>query len=160
MAHSPQSTFTIPDGWVARGFVFEVAPTSPTQHAQITQHFGARRFAYNWTLDQVKANLEARAADPEVAPLAWNFYKLHKQWNQAKHEVAPWWPGCSKEAYASGIADLVQGLHNWKAARAAAVGAGGLASRGSSPAAATAAGCGSPPGRCGWRRTAATWWCR
>jgi putative transposase len=29
--------------------------------------------------------------------------------------VAPWWPSCSKEAYASGIADLVAGLQNWAA---------------------------------------------
>jgi len=70
----------------------------------IAQHFGARRFAYNWALAQVKANLDARAADPSVSPLAWTLPTPRKAWNQAKAEVAPWWPCCSKEAYACGIA--------------------------------------------------------
>jgi putative transposase len=110
--------FAIPDGWVARGFRFEVEPTSPEQPARIAQHFGARRYAHNWALAQVKANLEARKADPAVPPLAWDAYALRKQWNQAKHQVAPWWRACSKEAYASGIADLVQALRNWSDAKA------------------------------------------
>jgi putative transposase len=109
--------FAVPEGWVARGFRFEVEPTCRGQRALIAQHFGARRFAYNWALAQVKANLDARAADPRVAPLAWNLPVLRRQWNQAKHQVAPWWSGCSKEAYASGIADLVTALHNWSDAK-------------------------------------------
>jgi putative transposase len=109
--------FVVLDGWVARGFRFEVEPTSSRQWALIAQHFGARRFAYNWALAQVKANLDARVADPTVAPLAWNLPVLRKQWNQAKHGVAPWWRGCSKEAYASGIADLVAALGNWSDAQ-------------------------------------------
>src|SRR6266536_1728470 len=88
--------FAIPDGWVARGFRFEVEPTSPEQPARIAQHFGARRHAHNWALEQVKANLEARRADPAVPPLAWNFYELRRTWNQTKHQVAPWWWACSK----------------------------------------------------------------
>jgi putative transposase len=109
--------FAIPEGWVARGFRFEVEPTSPAQPARIAQQFGGRRYAHNWALAQVKANLDARAADPAVAPLAWNFYELRRTWNQAKHEVAPWWSSCSKEAFASGIADLVQAVHNWSDAK-------------------------------------------
>ncbi len=65
----------------------------------------------------MKANLDARTADPTVPPLDWNFYELRKAWNQAKHEVAPWWRCTSKEAYASGIADVVVGLHNWSDAK-------------------------------------------
>jgi putative transposase len=110
--------FAIPDGWVMRGFRFEVEPTTPEQPARIAQHFGGRRYAYNWALGQIKANLEARKADPAVPPLAWNFYALRKRWNQAKHQVAPWWPCASKEAYASGIADLVAALGNWSDAEA------------------------------------------
>jgi hypothetical protein len=110
--------FEVPDGWVARGFVFEVETTSPEQPGQVAQAFGARRYTYNWALGQVRANLDARAADPTVPPLAWNFYELRKAWNQAKYEVAPWWRCTSKEAYASGIADLVAGLHNWSDAKA------------------------------------------
>src|SRR6266508_2494844 len=105
--------FAVPQGWVARGFRFEVEPTTAGQPALIRQHFGARRFAYNWALAQVKANLDARGADPAVPALAWNQPALRRAWNQAKHEVAPWWWACSKEAYSSGIADLSAALRNW-----------------------------------------------
>jgi putative transposase len=109
--------FAIPDGWVARGFRFEVQPTTSEQPGRIAQSFGGRRFAYNWTLAQVKANLDAHAADPAVPLLAWNFYELRRAWNQAKDQVAPWWRCSSKEAYASGIADLVTALGNWSDAK-------------------------------------------
>jgi putative transposase len=105
--------FEIPQGWVARGFCFEVEPTTARQPALIRQHFGARRFAHNWALAQVKANLASRGADPAVPALAWNLPALRRAWNQTKHEVAPWWRECSKEAYASGIADLAAALRNW-----------------------------------------------
>lgn len=109
--------YQLPDGFLARGFRFEVEPTSPEQPAQIARHFGARRFAYNWALAQIKANLDARAADPAIPRLAWDFYDLRRAWNQAKHQVAPWWRECSKEAYASGIADLVTALRTWSASK-------------------------------------------
>jgi putative transposase len=114
---APRARLQVPAGFIARGYRFEVEPTRPEQPARITQAFGARRFAHNWALGQIKANLDARKADPTVPPLPWNFYELRKRWNQAKHEVAPWWPTASKEAYASGIADLVAGLRNWAAAK-------------------------------------------
>jgi putative transposase len=110
--------FEVPEGWVARGWRFEVETTTPDQPAQIARHFGARRFAYNWALAQVKVNLEARAADPSVPPLAWTLPTLRKAWNQAKDEAAPWWSCCSKDAYACGIADLVTALHAWSASKA------------------------------------------
>ena len=81
--------FVIPAGWVARGWRFEVETTTPAQRSLIRQHFGARRFAYNWALAQVKANLDARAADPSVPALTWTLPTLRKAWNQAKEEVAP-----------------------------------------------------------------------
>jgi putative transposase len=109
--------FEVPEGWVARGFRFEVEATTHEQPARIAQHFGARRFAHNWVLAQVKANLDAGAAHPAVASLAWNLYELRRTWNQAKQQVAPWWRACSKEAYASGIADLVVALQNWSDAK-------------------------------------------
>jgi putative transposase len=136
--------FAIPDGWIARGWRFEVEVTGPVQRQRIAQHFGARRFAYNWALAQVKANLDARDSDPSVPPLAWTLPTLRKAWNQAKAEVAPWWPACSKEAYASGIADLVQALHNWSAFPA------------SRRAIATEVGSGSTTARCAWSPTGAT----
>jgi putative transposase len=105
--------FEIPDGWVARGFRFEVEPTTPQQRSRVAQQFGGRRYAYNWALAQVKANLDARKADSTGPPLAWSLPAIRHQWNRAKHEVAPWWPTCSKEAFSSGIADLVAALRNW-----------------------------------------------
>jgi putative transposase len=111
--------YQVPVGWMVRGWRFEVETTAPAQRLRIAQHFGARRFAYNWALAQVKANLDACAADPSVPPLAWTLPTLRKAWNQAKDEVAPWWPCCSKEAYACGIADLVAALHAWSASRRA-----------------------------------------
>ena len=112
-----RQTFEIPEGWVACGFRFEVEPTTGEQQALICQHFGAHRFAHNWALAQVKANLDARKADPAVAPLGWSLPTLRRAWNQAKQEVAPWWRECSKEAYSSGIADLVAALCNWSEAK-------------------------------------------
>ena len=87
--------FALPDGWIACGWRFEVETISPQQRSLIQQHFGARRFAYNWALATVKANLDARAADPSVPLLAWTLPTLRKAWNQAKVTVAPWWPSCS-----------------------------------------------------------------
>ncbi len=110
--------FEIPQGWVARGFRFEVEATTATQQELIRQHFGARRFAHNWALAQVRANLDARAVDPAVPALGWSLPALRKAWNQAKQQVAPWWRECSKEAYSSGIADLVAALHGWSDSKA------------------------------------------
>jgi putative transposase len=152
--------FEVADGWVARGFVFEVETTSPEQPGQVAQAFGARRYAYNWALGQVRANLDARTADPTVPPLAWNFYELRKAWNQAKYEVAPWSRCTSKEAYASGIADLVAGLHNWSDAKAGRRKGARVGSRASRPAIGIAVGCGSPRARCAWNQTAAISPCR
>jgi putative transposase len=109
--------YQIPEGWIARGWRFEVETITPAQRSNIAQHFGARRFAYNWALAQVKANLEARAADPSVPPLAWSLPTLRTASNQAKAEVAPWWPSCSKDAYACGIADLVTALRAWSTSK-------------------------------------------
>ena len=45
-------------------------------------------------------------------------YSLRKAWNAAKSQVAPWWAENSKEAYASGCANLATALGNRKAGRA------------------------------------------
>jgi putative transposase len=102
----------------ARGFRFNIQPITSQQPEPIAQSFGGRRFAYNWALGQVKADLDARAADPAVSLLAWDFYELRRAWNQAKDQVAPWWRCCSEEAYAAGIADLVAALGTWSDAKA------------------------------------------
>ena len=79
----------------------------------VWSHFGARRYAKNWAIAQVKADLDARRLDPAHRGVAWDFYALRNAWNQDKPTVAPWWPENCKEAYASGIADAATALKNW-----------------------------------------------
>jgi putative transposase len=73
----------------------------------------------------VKANLAQREAErsygipgQELTPAAgWSAWELRKEFNQVKDSVAPWWREASKEACASGLANLAQALGNWKASR-------------------------------------------
>ncbi len=46
-----------PEGHIIQAFTFALDPT-PEQAAQIARFFGARRKAFNWTLDQIKTDLE------------------------------------------------------------------------------------------------------
>ena len=105
----------VPSGWVVRGAQFEVE--WPADQAVVRSHFGGRRYAYNWALGQVKADMDARKDDPAHRSTGWNLAELRKAWNQARHDQAPWWAGNSKEAYSSGIADLVTALKNWSGSR-------------------------------------------
>jgi putative transposase len=111
---APKAKFAIPDGWVARGFVFEVGwPEAHEVASSIRSQFGGRRYAYNWALGQVKADMEARQIDPAPESVPWNLYSLRQRWNAEKAAIAPWWAENSKEAYATGIADLAVALKNW-----------------------------------------------
>jgi putative transposase len=109
---------------VVQAYRFALDP-SPAQEAALRSHCGAQRFAFNWGLSRVKANLNQREAersygipDEELTPPAsWSAWDLHKEFNQAKGSVAPWWPENSKESYASGLANLADALGNWKASR-------------------------------------------
>jgi putative transposase len=108
----------VPTGWTVAGASFEVEWPKDQQSASLVRsHFGARRVAYNWALAKVKSDLEARRTDPNHLSTPWTLEALRKQWNQEKNEVAPWWGDNSKEAYASGIADLVQSLSNWSSSK-------------------------------------------
>jgi putative transposase len=100
-----------PSGWTVTGASFEVQ--WPREPPLVRSHFGARRYAHNWALAQVKADMDAKQADPEHQSVPWTLEALRQRWNQVKGEVAPWWAENSKECYASGIADLVQALANW-----------------------------------------------
>ena len=60
MKRAPSAKYVPPDGWVARGFAFEVEWPAGEQAARIWSRFGARRKADNWALGQVKANIDAR----------------------------------------------------------------------------------------------------
>lgn len=108
----------VPTGWTITGASFEVEwPKDPQLASRVWSHFGARRVAYNWALAKVKADMDAKAKDASYLSTPWTLEALRKQWNQEKNEVAPWWGDNSKEAYSSGIADLVQALSNWTSSK-------------------------------------------
>jgi putative transposase len=108
----------VPSGWTVTAAKFEVEwPTDRDRSRLIRSHFGARRTAFNWGLAQVKADLDARRADPSHESVGWDLASLRKVWNRAKSEVAPWWTDNSKEAYSSGLADLARALDNWNASK-------------------------------------------
>ncbi|MFG3690656.1 IS607 family element RNA-guided endonuclease TnpB [Micromonospora sp. NPDC047740] len=98
---------------------------TPSQERAVLAHAGAARVAYNWALARVKAVMDQRAAersygvpDELLTPtVGWSLAKLRKAWNQAKPDVAPWWPECSKEAYNTGLDNLARGLKNWSDSR-------------------------------------------
>ncbi|NMM83434.1 transposase [Rhodococcus sp. SRB_17] len=131
VAADTDSAATEPGRSVIRAFVYVLDPT-PDQATMLRSHCGAQRYAYNWALDQVQANLDQRTAersydipDSELTPsLSWSAYSLRKHWNTVKNAVAvnretgvPWWPENSKESYSSGIANCAAALSNWNAAR-------------------------------------------
>ena len=101
----------LPPGWTVTAAKFEVE--WPKDPSVVRSHFGARHKADNWTLDQVKADLYAKKADPARESVAWTLTAPRKQWNQETADVALWWAENSKECYSSGIADLADALGNW-----------------------------------------------
>ncbi|MGH3628784.1 MAG: RNA-guided endonuclease TnpB family protein, partial [Sciscionella sp.] len=108
-----------------RAYLFALDPTD-AQAERFRSHCGGQRVAYNWCLAQVKANWAQRAAEASYGLTGdqltgWintSAYSLRKMWNAAKVQVAPWWAENSKEAYASGCANLATALGNRKAGRA------------------------------------------
>jgi putative transposase len=106
---------------VIRAYLFALHPTNG-QVEQFRSHCGAHRFAYNWGLARIKANLGQREAErssgiaeDDLTPaLSWSAYSLRREWNDAKDEAAPWWAENSKEAYSSGLANLSVALKNWR----------------------------------------------
>ncbi len=107
-----------------QAYQFALDPT-PEQEAMLRSHCGAQRYAYNWGLARVKANLGQREAeksygitgDSLTPALSWSAYSFRKDWNTVKAGVAPWWAENSKEAYAAGLANLAAALANWKDSR-------------------------------------------
>jgi len=98
---------------------------TPSQERAVWSHAGAGRKAHNWALARVKAVMDQRSAersygltDDALTPsLPWSLPALRKAWNAAKHEVAPWWRECSKEAFNTGLDALARGLKNWSDSR-------------------------------------------
>jgi putative transposase len=65
----------------------------------------------------VKADLDAKVVDPSHESVSWDLGSLRWAWNRAKDEVAPWRAQNSKEAYSSGLTDLIGALGNWSASK-------------------------------------------
>jgi IS605 OrfB family transposase len=105
---------------VLQAYRFALDPT-PSQARDLERHAGAARFAYNWALAAVKANMGQRAAEKSygvseqglTAVLGWNLPALRRAWNQAKGQVAPWWGECSKEAFNTGLDGVARALRNF-----------------------------------------------
>ena len=158
------AAFDIPEGWCVQAFRFTLDP-SEDQVKSLARHFGARRRAYNWTVATLKGDIVAwHARGVETAKPSLRV--LRKRWNAVKSDVCVsaetgqvWWPECSKEAYADGIAGrwTRTGTGSPEPVRGPA---SGLGFRDSNAKAATLTGCASPPERCASSPTAATSPCR
>ena len=82
---------------------------------------GSARFAYNWAIREVSANLAARRAEREAGvaeadltpALCWSAYGLSKRWNESKAEAAPWWQQVSMHAFRSGVTAAAGALGNF-----------------------------------------------
>ena len=99
----------MPSGWIVTAAKFEVElPAEPQRAALVQSHFGARRFAFNWGLARVKADLDAKTVDSAHESVGWDLGSLRKVWNGAKDQVAPWWAANSKECHSAGLADLAK----------------------------------------------------
>ena len=109
-------------GWTLQAFAFALDPTDE-QEASIRRHFGARRYAYNWTVAEIRRELDLyRECGVSFGPPS--LARLRKRWNRNKHRLAvdvdgvPWWSKVSKEAFSNGIADAVTAYWNWQKGRA------------------------------------------
>jgi putative transposase len=100
---------------VVQAYQFALDPT-PRKQGSLASHTGAARFAYNWGLDLVTTRLEQRKATEDVQ-VPWTLPELRREWNRAKHDVAPWWAENSKEAYDSGLDSLARALKNFSDSR-------------------------------------------
>lgn len=157
--------FEVPDGWTVQAFRFTLDPTEDQAKA-LARHFGARRKAYNWTVATLKADIQAWHASGTVTAKP-SLRVLRKRWNTVKDDVCvntetgvAWWPECSKEAYADGIAGAVEAYWNWQTSRAGKRAGKRVRFPRFKRKAATRIECRSRPERCVWNPTAVTSPCR
>jgi len=115
--------FAVPEGMTVQGFCFALDLT-PEQEACVRRHFGGRRYAFNWAVRTIKADLDAYRDHGTEAPVP-SAFGLRKRWNTEKHAECvdavtgqPWWPAISKEAFADGIAGAAAAYWNWQQSRA------------------------------------------
>jgi putative transposase len=107
-----------------RAVVVPLDPT-PAQERLLRSYCGASRFTYNWTIAQVKENLDTRTqermdgvADDELTKsLSWHPYSMAPLWNSVKDDVAPWHRDVTKHAFRSGVANATVALKNYDESR-------------------------------------------
>ena len=153
--------FGVPDGRVVQAFRFTLDLT-PAQSSCVRRQFGGRRFAHNWAVRTLRADIAAYHATGHQTPKP-SLYGLRKRWNSVKAAECVddqtgqvWWPEVSKEAFADGIAGAVDAYWNWQSSRAGKRRAGRWGFRGSRRRAATGTGSRSPPAPSASSLTAAT----
>jgi len=107
-----------------QAYRFALDPTARQARA-LSSHCGAARTAFNEGLARVRRCLDQRAAErsygvPEdqLTEVPWTLPALRRWWNQAKDQLATWWPENSKEAYNSGLDALARGLRQYSGSRA------------------------------------------
>jgi putative transposase len=104
---------------VLQAYRFALDPND-AQEGLLRSNAGARRFAYNWGLDLVKACYDQREAEKtygtpagDLTEVPWTAYSLRKRFNAVKETAAPWWREVSKEAFSDGFAGLGAALKNF-----------------------------------------------
>ena len=117
------SRFKVPKDMVVQAFQFTL-DLADDKASVVRRQFGGRRYAYNWAVRTIKADVSAYRVDGAGSP-APSLAGLRKRWNQVKDaECADagtgeaWWPEISKEAFADGIAGAVNAYWNWQQSRA------------------------------------------
>lgn len=115
--------FEIPDGWRVQAFQFALELTAE-QAERIHRQFGGRRYARNWAVRVLKADLDRHHATGEETERP-SFPALRKRWNRVKSSECVdrvtgevWWPEISKEAFADGIKAAADAYWNWQTSRA------------------------------------------
>jgi putative transposase len=102
-----------------RAVVVPLDPT-PAQAQLLRSYCGASRFAYNWTIAQVKENLDTRTqerkdgvADELTKSLSWSTWSMTPLWNSVKDEAAPWHRDVTMHAFRSGVTNASVALKNF-----------------------------------------------
>ena len=111
--------YVVPRGCIVKGWTVRLMP-SPKQIVQFKRDDGARRFACNWAVGEIRRAFKSGSESNESNQFdsdVWSHSALRKRWNRVKTDVAPWWAECSKEAYSNGIADAVTALKNWHSSK-------------------------------------------
>lgn len=115
--------YTPPQGWVVQGLSFALDPAGE-QWSTAAQFFGARRKAFNWTVEHITTDIE-RFKATGMSTTAPSLFGLRKIWNVEKSSVCVnadtgevWWPEISKEVFADGIKGAVDAYWRWQKSRA------------------------------------------